>query len=112
MAKVEGEFKVTQTQEKDSYFDEPKQNVEKKRKTDKIQNMLLLIAYGFKSFVTMTKEFILYSWESCFGLCIFMKACGTLTWGASKYCRIVSFFITAIHTSFVCVLTSVGFSSI
>ena len=80
MSKVNGTYSVTTTQTMDNQVE--KSDEVKQRKIDKIKSYFATFLNGLKSIISMSKSFIIYLWFSGFALCAFLKACGSLTWGA------------------------------
>mmetsp|Transcript_7369 Transcript_7369/g.11222 ORF Transcript_7369/g.11222 Transcript_7369/m.11222 type:complete len:489 (-) Transcript_7369:19-1485(-) len=81
MSKVNGTFSVTQSFNPEVQGDLMKVDVKNKKLGAKVRSNLLYAAHGVIAYITMTKDFFVYLVSSGFGLCAFLKATGTLTWG-------------------------------
>ena len=85
MMKVNGSFLVTTATDNningENITDQPNEG-EKNKFCNAIDSTMSSIINGIKSFCIMSKDFILYLLSSGFALCAFMKASGSLTWGA------------------------------
>ena len=79
MSSVEGSFKAVQNEDNhDSYN---MKEVETKKTSILKHNFLKFVA-PIQTFCKMSKETFTYLFNSGFGLVIFLKASGTITWGA------------------------------
>ncbi len=81
MSKVNGTFSVTQSFNAEAGQVDLKDETKKKLGA-KIRSKLLYAAHGLVAYFEMTRDFLVYLVSSGFGLCAFLKATGTLTWGS------------------------------
>mmetsp|Transcript_15415 Transcript_15415/g.18766 ORF Transcript_15415/g.18766 Transcript_15415/m.18766 type:complete len:482 (+) Transcript_15415:93-1538(+) len=82
MLKVKGDFRVFQTHESNNDNLESDKDGGKKKLMAKMRVKLSRLLQPIKSFITMTIDLFMYLFTCGFGLCVLLKASGTLCWGS------------------------------